>query len=108
MSSGRPDLNEEAYFKMLMGRGDTIMYDIVPELQELMGMRSPADRAHIQKYFVDFCVEHDIVDLHCHQYNVSRNPRLRALLGIDVMQSYDIWRYLRGLIKPFSVQERAL
>ena len=50
-----------------------------------MGIPAVADRVTIQTKFVDYCVENDVVDLHCHRYNVSRCPKLRALLGCDVL-----------------------
>ena len=53
-----------------------------------------------------FANENDLVDLHCHHYNVSRHPKLRAMLGVDILESREIFRYLRGLIMPFSVEER--
>jgi hypothetical protein len=91
-----------------MNQGEKILYDVRPELAELMSLPSPTDRSTILRIFVDFCIEHDIIDLHCHQYNVSRHPRLRALLGIDVLQCYDIFKHLRGLIIPFSPQDREI
>ena len=60
----------------------------------------------IQTKFVDYCVENDIVDLHCHRYNVSRCPKLRQLLGCDVMQTFDLWKHLRGLVRPFVLNDR--
>jgi len=66
LSSARADLNNEVFVQERMNRGEKIMYDVNEELQEVLGIGSPSDRATIQKSFVDFCVEHDIVDLHCH------------------------------------------
>lgn len=57
VSSARPDLNEEAYFRERMNRGDRIMYDIIPELQELISIAAVADRVTIQTKFVDYCIE---------------------------------------------------
>ena len=71
-------------------------------------MPEVADRITIQTKFVDYCVEHDIVDLHCHRYNVSRCPKLRVLLGCDCMQTYDLWKHLRGLVRPFAVNDRLI
>lgn len=87
VSSSRPDLNEEAYYRERMNRGEKVMYDIIPELQELISIPSVADRVTIQTKFVEYCIENDIVDLHCHRYNVSRCSKMRALLGCDVVQS---------------------
>ena len=84
------------------------MYDIIPELQELISIPAVADRVTIQTKFVEYCIENDIVDLHCHRYNVSRCSKMRALLGCDVVQSQDLFRHLRGLIKPFAVTDRLL
>ena len=50
-----------------------------------MGIPAVSDRVTIQKKFVEYCIENDVVDLHCHRYNVSRCPKLKALLGCDVM-----------------------
>ena len=108
ISSSRPDLNNEYYMKERMNRGEKIMYDLRPELAELLEIRSPADRVTIQTAFVEFCVEHDIVDLHCHQYNIGRHPKMRELLGVECMQSFDLFKHLRGLILPFSVEEREI
>ena len=33
---------------------------------------------------------------------------MRSLLGVDIMESDQIFLYLRGLIHPFSVQEREM
>jgi len=33
---------------------------------------------------------------------------MRGLLGIDVMQSYEMFRHLGNLISPFSVVEREM
>jgi hypothetical protein len=33
---------------------------------------------------------------------------MRSLLGVDIMESDQIFPYLRGLIHPFSVQEREM
>ena len=84
------------------------MYDLRPELAEILCIRSPADRVTIQKAFVNFCIEHDIVDLHCHQYNIGRHPQMRELLGVETMQSIDMFKHLRGLILPFSVEQREM
>ena len=48
------------------------MYDIIPELQELLTIPSVSDRVTIYTKFVAYCVENDIVDMHSHRYNVSR------------------------------------
>ena len=47
ISSSRPDLNNEYYMKERMNRGEKIMYDLRPELAELLEIRSPADRVTI-------------------------------------------------------------
>ena len=56
--------------------------------------------------FVNFANDNDLVDLQCHHYNISRHPKLRAMLGVDILESREIFRYLRGLVMPFSVEER--
>ena len=52
VSSLRPDLNEEAYFRDRMNRGDKIMYDVIPELQELIKIPAVCDRVTIQSKFI--------------------------------------------------------
>ena len=47
VSSSRPDLNEEAYFRERMNRGDKIMYDVIPELTELMAIPPVTDRVTV-------------------------------------------------------------
>ena len=47
VSSLRPDLNEEAYYRERMNRGEQIMYDVIPELQELISLPAVADRVTI-------------------------------------------------------------
>ena len=84
------------------------MYDIRPEFAQLLEIQSPANRATIQKAFVEFCIDNDVVDLHCHQYNIGRHPKLRELLGIECMHSFDLFKHLRGLIIPFSVEDREM
>ena len=61
------------------------MYDVIPELTELMGIPPVSDRVTIQTKFVDYCIENDIIDLHCHQYTIARCQKLRALLGCDIV-----------------------
>ena len=82
------------------------MYDVRPELQQLFKLKSPASRRDILTAFVNFANDNDLVDLQCHHYNVSRHPKLRAMLGVDILESREIFKYLRGLIMPFSVEER--
>jgi hypothetical protein len=64
--SSRPDLNQEAYMRERMNLGEKILYEVKPELQDLLNLPNPTDRATILKIFVEFCIEHDIIDLHCH------------------------------------------
>jgi hypothetical protein len=49
-----------------MNLGEKILYEVKPELQDLLNLPNPTDRATILKIFVEFCIEHDIIDLHCH------------------------------------------
>lgn len=46
-NSARPDLNTEAWMQERMNRGEKIMYDLRPELAEILAIRSPADRVTI-------------------------------------------------------------
>ena len=46
-NSSRPDLNTEAWIQERMNRGEKIMYDLRPELAEILCIRSPADRVTI-------------------------------------------------------------
>ena len=44
ISSTREDLNEEAFLRELMNRGEKIMYDVIPELQDVLKLPAVADR----------------------------------------------------------------
>ena len=73
-------MNEDALIKAMMARGDKIMYDVIPELCELLKIPAVADRVTIQGKFINYCIENDIVDLHCHRYNVAKCHKLKAIL----------------------------
>ncbi|TNV84102.1 hypothetical protein FGO68_gene3647 [Halteria grandinella] len=102
----RPELKYDYGLKLRMNSGENIMYDVRPELQQLFKVRSPATRRDILTAFVAFANENDMVDLQCHHYNIARHPKMRAMLGVDILESREIFKYLKGLIMPFSVEER--
>ncbi|CDW91305.1 phd zinc finger-containing protein [Stylonychia lemnae] len=102
----RPELRQDFGLKLRMNAGEKIMYDVRPEMQSLFKLKSPSTRRDILTAFVNFCNDNDLVDLQCHHYNISRHPKLRAMLGVDVMESREIFKYLKGLVTPFSVEER--
>eukprot|EP00347_Sterkiella_histriomuscorum_P006488 403352576 len=102
----RPELRQDFGLRLRMNAGENIMYDVRPELQTLFKLKSPCSRRDVLTAFVGFCNDNDLVDLQCHHYNISRHPKLRAMLGVDVMESREIFKYLKGLVNPFSVEER--
>ena len=89
-----------------MNAGELIMYDVRPELREVIMCNSPLTKKDLQMAFVNFCIRHDLVDLQCHNYTIGKHHRMRSLLGIDTLESSDIFLHLKGLVSPFSVQER--
>ena len=61
----------------------TTKYLINDEFAELLGLSEPASRKEIQKAFITYGINHDIIDLKMHQFNIYKNVKLKVLLGAD-------------------------
>jgi len=47
----------------------------------------------------------DLVDLTCQHYNIAKHPKLRAMLGVDIMEPREIFKFMKGLIFPIVEDE---
>ena len=65
-----------------------------------MGLDEPVTRKECQRAFIDFTINHELIDLKSRQYMVFRNPRLKSMLGTDVIVAKDLFKYLRRMLHP--------
>ena len=86
-----------------MNSGEAIMFDLKPELYNLIQCRSPATKKDIMMAFNKFCNHHDLVDLVGNFITVKMHKGLRELFGVDFMEPHNLFKYINGLITPFSV-----
>lgn len=63
MEISKSDLSNEANLRMRMNAGELIMYDVRPELREVIMCNSPLTKKDLQMAFVNFCIKNDLVDL---------------------------------------------
>ena len=80
----------------------TTKYLINDDFAELHGLSEPVTRKEVQTAFINYSINHDIVDLKQHHYLVYKNARLKSMLGADTIHPKNLFKYLRKMLVPIQ------
>jgi hypothetical protein len=78
----------------------TTKYLVNDDFAEMLGVQEPVTRKEVQVAFINYAINHDFIDLKVHHYLIYRNPKLKAMLGIDSLHPKNMFKYLRKMLVP--------
>ena len=80
----------------------TTKYLLNLEFADLLGLQEPVTKLEVERAFITYTINHELIDLRSHTWSIFKCPKLKQMLGVDITNNKAVFKQLTKMMAPIK------